>query len=283
MMLLTVVWKEPEVEVLINGKHLNSLEADSTTHVVETKDPIISGTSAVDRSDAVAECKAWIAWRKQFFSVSRAPDSSRRSLSDEEQVAALESEVKALRDLAGQVSGGKRYLLPKVAGALRGLLYWKMRANNTLQPSYNPLLLRIAARAEVPLPVFAFPDDRGSRPQVVDEAQFHFINNVPTHYQLFPAQKLLDLQEWLNTPISTERFTSVIVAPATVMTVKDVIEATANTLGGAHFDEDVPKSLDTLLQLKLEDVDFLTRFLLAISDTVVALGDYAARKWREKS
>lgn len=283
MMLLNLAWTDSTADVRINGTAIKSLRDETSTHTVLTQELVGKGPLAFEHPEAPAKCQTWIDWRRTQLGIPRLPSADRRLKTDEEQLTELKEEMLSLQDLVEQVRAGKLHLLQKIAGSLRGLVYWQMSKKNTLVASYNPLLLRIAARAESPLPVFGRGDDSGRRPAILDEAQFQLTNNIPTLQAVFPDQTLMDLQEWLSTPISTERFRVAVPISITAMTVKDIIAASANTLGGAHFDEDLPSTLDTLKKLKFEDVDFLTRFFVPVAAVVVQLGGVVARKWHQKT
>lgn len=82
----------------------------------------------------------------------------------------------------------------------------------------------------------------------------------------------MDFQAWMDSPISTERFKNVIPVTEDVMTGRDVIGEAANTLGGAHFEEDVSEHLDRLGQTHAAQWTFLRSLLMATSRTVVTLG-----------
>ena len=81
-----------------------------------------------------------------------------RPLTAEEQVHQLTEAIDSLQALAAAVAAGRRHVVGPLASLLRALLYSRDGV-----PMYNPLLLRIAARAKVPLAVYAFEKDPGNR------------------------------------------------------------------------------------------------------------------------
>jgi hypothetical protein len=210
----------------------------------------------------------WMDWRTQ---------TGRRHFSAAEQTEHLQAELQTLHHDGQQVVAGHKAFVRKIAGSLRSLIYWQIRKDGSLNPSYNPLLLRLAARKNLPLPVFAMPDDRATRPEIVSQAEIHVINNFPTVGKLFPGQSLMDLQAWMNMPISTERFAGLLSGAEKELAVKDIIGDVANTMGGAHYDEDVPEQLDRLRNFGAYNQGFVDQFLVMVADTILKLGVFVLK------
>jgi hypothetical protein len=271
---LGVSWEAPKVEVRVNARPLQSRTETAESFIVaDGVQPVPAQPVATEHPDAANACKTWIAWRESHLKPPRAAREGRVLVSGDEQVAQLRGELEFLFSLVAGVRAGRLALLPKVAGSLRGLLYWEERKDGRLSPSYNPLLLRIAARADFPLPVYAQPDQR---PPALGGPTSIVLTNLAMLRPVYPNQILMDVQEWLGLPFGLKRTTS---PPAEeVLTAKDVIGQAANTLGGAHFDEDVPKHLDELRRLLTLGVDAVTSFLVLTAGTVVELGRFTLSK-----
>ena len=279
MMFMAITWTPSKTEVAIENQILRPWNPeDLTPHVFVAEENVAKGPLSPEHPDAVVQCQHWMNWRTQHLGTPRVAKAGRRLKSADEQIEELRAEIETLRYDAQQVMAGRCFFIRRIAGSLRGLIYWQMQKNGTtLNPSYNPLLLRLAARQNLPLPVFAMPEDSSTRPEIISKAEVHFINNIPTIQQLFRGQVLMDLQEWMNSPISTERFAGLLPGDEKVLVVKELISQVANTLGGTHFDEDVPEQLDRLRDVTVYDLSFVDKFILSVADSVLQLGGFVVK------
>jgi len=233
---VTLIWDGPSISIYINGQILKSLqEADTETFVVDTKDRrrIGQGVHSFKHPEAKVHCSKWMDWRERRYAEPRQQAKKHRRLkSAAEQGAELLSATVALSELVRLVSMGKLHLLPDIATRLRALVYW----SDNPRSQYDPLLLRMAGRLSLPLPVFAYPDsltdldsDNG-----IPKPVYQFKGYGATVQQTNPNQELMDIQEWLACPAQIERFGDLV--PDTTdsakrsMTVKEVILQSSTTL-----------------------------------------------------
>jgi hypothetical protein len=278
--IVIMMWDGPSISMYINGQILKSLqEAEAETFAVDTRDRerIGRGVFSFNNPEAKKRCKDWMDWRKQrYANPKQQAKKDRRLKSTAEQSKELQNAIVALSDLVGLVSTGKLHLLADIATRLRALVYWDDKPRS----QYNPLLLRMAGRLALPLPVFAYPDsvtdldigDGGPQPV------YHFKGYGATVQQTNPKQELMDIQEWLESPAQIERFGDLLLGTTDgakrTMTVKEVVLESSTIFGTAHYDDDVLESLDRLRRIKATEVEMLAMFLISVASTVVGLGRF---------
>jgi hypothetical protein len=281
--LITVVWKDAEVGVYINGEPLKSLQtAASEVFEITLRERRGEGPVSFEHPDAKANCKKWTDWRKaRYANPKLQPKAQRRLKTDDEQIDELSETLKALEDLARAVQAGNLRFLEDVAGRLRSAVYWQEGSKN-----YNPILLRLAGRLGLPLPVFAFPDKIPDEPPIIRDAAFQYTS--PIHVTLqktYPAQELMDLQQWLESEVQVQRFEemhgSVAERVERSVTAKQLILDFSTTLGNSHYDDDVPLALDALQILQAGQVNALSKFIIDVALVVVSLGRWVLCKWAE--
>ena len=164
------------------------------------------------------------------------------------------------------------------------MVYWDFYPNGKLKPSYNPLLLRLAAKVELPLPVFSPPDAWNTPNSIVERLPMRLMvsNSTPTIVMYRQGLELMDLQQWLTHRICTQYFNNAVTAEGGKEDAKGVIAMIANTIGGAHYDEAVPKLVDGLLSIGSDGYTFLRDFLLSTAKTIVELGMYLLSIYNNK-
>jgi len=114
---------------------------------------------SIDDPNAVAACQKWIQNRKsKFGSPKTTPSSDRRLKTTDEQADDLRASIDRLRHLQREVLAGHKYLLGTLAGEMRASVYWPKGRDNQRDTNYNPLLLRMASIADLPLPVYSVPN-----------------------------------------------------------------------------------------------------------------------------
>jgi hypothetical protein len=243
--LITAVWGASETHIHINGSKLLDGTVATEVHKVETPDHPVDPVPSWDQSAKDDACSEWISWRAERFGTSKqAPRRGRRLKSEQEQVAELRRAAQSTADLANLVLQGHTHLLGHLATELRALLFWKGR-------QYDPLLLRLAARKDLSLPLFIVPD--GGPIPVTNGLVAHMRRGMPSHSRFLPTHRLVDLQEWLISPAVSEPSEAKDDPTADRlqhMTVIEVIAGIADTLGAAHYDQDTPTALDLLRSLQ---------------------------------
>jgi hypothetical protein len=282
MVILTMSWNPSGAQVRINQHTLRPWDTgDLSPQAIQTKQYLPIGPISVEHPDATTQCQNWVSWRTIRLGTPSPPDDGRDLKPAERQIKELEGALARLDMLVQLVAAGQDFQIPLIAVTLRSLIYWQLRNNGRLNDQYNPLLLRIAARLNLPLPIFAFPDDRATQPDVLLQAEVHHCNNLPMMQRMLPAQELMDMQEWMIVPVSTKRFAGLLPGTEKVMASKDVIAEVANTLGGAHFDEDVSQHLERIQAFKAYDTSFVDIYLFNVSKTVVQLGVFVLNQYRK--
>lgn len=227
---------------------------------------------SIHHVDARKNCELWTKWRSNHFAgTQREARENRRSKTIDEQLIELEDELQALEELSEQVRAGKNHMLTKVAGSLRALIYWQEK-NGKLVFSYNPLLLRMAGRLELPLPIFTLPPDQEKITDIISDINLYYSPDKASLTKDNHLQVILDFQEWLMMEVGEIYINSI--NQKRTLTRKDVILEAANTLGGSHFDEDIPIGLDVFKSSNFLNKNFLSSILLNASDVVCGLGEY---------
>jgi hypothetical protein len=208
-------------------------------------------------------CKPWIDNRRKKFggtAINKGPGKKpgRRPQSLHEQAQSLYNASERLKSLSAEIrhTGSDDKLGPLV-GELRGLLYWVK--DDKPDANYNPLLLRLASRVDVPLPVL---DQDTSRLQGADV--------------------LIDFQEFLTQPAAVHNIPageSGGAAPSKlIMSKKTLIAEAANTLGTSHYDEDVPEAFTPMRSVKAIGVDVLSTSLCGIASFAIEFAEMVLRE-----
>lgn len=161
-------------------------------------------------------------------------------------------------------------MIPLLAAQLRGLVYWP---NDN--PTWNPLLYRLANRHLLPLPVYSFPVDP-TRPLIVSAATYHAENLAPSMVRRAPAEVVMDLEEYMTSVVQTERTTR----GEERLSVGETLAATANSLGAAHYDESIALDVDLLRAQVYLETNFLHRVIVGLSRTTAALSRYVLQRYR---
>ena len=268
-------WNGFEVEVCVNGITLKPFSAGIETAIIEGKAVIQQPFElSIHHLKAYSNCEGWITWRRRnFFENIQTIKQGRRAKTHEEQLNELDSALQVLQDLCEQVRAGKTHMINQVAGSLRALVFWQvLKRDGALNRSYNPLLLRLASRLGLPLPVFTLPPDLKKLPESLNEAYVQFYPSLVSLTRTQSFQVVLDLQDYLLRVAITVRIPST--DNRQIYTIKEVILNCSNTLGSSHFDEDVPIALDSVKGIIVNGQNSLTTYLLQTADVVCGLGEY---------
>jgi hypothetical protein len=245
----------PTVSISVFGQE-NSAAPDAFTHPT-----------------AGALCKKWIDNRKAKFATPKPIGSTHRiRKSIEDETKDLKGSVVRLRDITQQVLNGKSYLLGTLAAEIRALVHWKKDAARELA---SPLLLRMASKGDMPLPVF-FIKHRPLPPMDSSPA-IHFEPEVPRRFPIFPTDELQDLQDWLESPVLT-----IGPSPARTESALRIISELANTAGGAHYDEDSSEHVELLRTILAFHMDALMRFVCETALLVASQAEWVLSQLRAK-
>ena len=154
---LAIAWRALSFNLYINGQELQECSPGSPTLLLPSAPPLPDERST-DDPNAFTKCQKWIQNRKGMFSGSKTPRSGRRMKNLQEEANDLSNSIRRLRHLNQQIKEGNTYLLGTLAGEMRASVYWPIGRDAQPSQSYNPILLRMANVAELPLPVYFVPD-----------------------------------------------------------------------------------------------------------------------------
>ena len=271
-LVMTISWTDSEASILINNKELApASETEGVFEVTPTATPPEQATSSPAARKA---CEQWMSWRKKRFAQPVPARAGFRSKSNEEQLEELEKAAAALDDLSNVVRQGRTHLLGTLAAILRALVHWNGRRQ------YNPLLLRIAGRYDMPLPVYMIPG-KDPIPSFIADADQIVMQDLSVTKE-FGTQELADLQEGLETALVRLRVGEEGPEQETY-TLRETIAAVAETQGVAHFDEDFPLILGPLYSMRSGTAYEIVHNLVWTADVVSQLADYVVSTVRESS
>ncbi len=262
-------WTIDTIDFSINGQSLEPFSKNSPAFVVVSQ-PLPADPLSINHPDAQSACRDNIGWRKQRFPQSQKPQSNRRMKSDAEQVEDLRRALASLRAILDRMRAGDLFLAGHLVTEIRALIYWYKDKDW----AYNPLLLRMASKAELPLPVYAFADE--TWPTNLPIPDIHLLGNPPTIVKVSPNQDLMDLQLWMSkTAVRLNDTTGT--ETGRQMTNADFISEVANTLGCAHYDEDTSEFSDEMLKTGMDSALFY-RYLVEIGGVVSDLSEWVLLK-----
>jgi hypothetical protein len=111
-----------------------------------------TGPDSILHPLASAQCKKWIDNRRAKFTTPKNLRLGRRKKTTKEQSDELRKSIGLMKDFCRQMAEGKSESLGNLATEIRALIFWKK--DDVADNSYDPLLLRMASKADLPLPVF---------------------------------------------------------------------------------------------------------------------------------
>ena len=115
------------------------------------------------------------------------------------------------------------------------------------------------------------------------DATFLVAPDVASIFQASPSHTLMDLQEWLKEDFTIFRRNPEAPAQDEIkLSFKDVISETANTLGAAHYDEDISETVDTMQAAILCHASLLASTLCPMGILLAQLGSWVIQKLIER-
>ena len=271
--LIEIVRVENALELLLSGDLLLEDKPGGPRHTLKPGLPPIPHENSFDDPNAVVACQSWIQKRRQKFSSPASVRGERHLKTLQDQADDLRNSALNLRDLQEQVLANKPRLLGHLAAELRSSIYWPRGTNNQgdSQPpiNYNPLLLRMASVADLPLPVYGslspppFPNI-GSL-----SVRFEPLN-APRTYRLLKSDKVHDLQESIVKTI-------IQLGPHPAgrsISALNAIKEFAHTMGVSHYDEHASNFLEVIESIKTSDGDELTNFMCHTAEAVASLSEW---------
>lgn len=268
---------EGDVDVYINGGEPLKLLSDAEDVEVEVAAPPLSANvpRSFEDPSAVSACTAWMEARKKRMALrAEAPiRADRRPRTPAEERAELIDAAAKLDLECGKARTGDRAAATGMSSVIRGLVYWP---ND--RPTWDPLLLRIAARHDLPLAVFAEPS--GDTPEVGDAEHpvRHVRGLIVGCERPVETFRLIDLEEFLSSPFETVRVNGV----DQTVSVGDAVAAVAN-VEHAHYDRQVPLFIDRLRSDVYLNIDLLDRVILSVGGVVSELARWVAREASEEA
>jgi hypothetical protein len=272
---LTITWGPSTVNLRINGQDLHEDSPGSSTLLLPSRPPVPDERS-LDDPNASTKCQKWIQNRKSMFSGSKTPRTGRRLKTLQEEADDLSNSMRRLRHLNQQITAGHTYLLGTLAGEMRASVYWPIGRDAQPSQSYNPILLRMANVAELPLPVYFKP--RGPVPAALRTAVTHLTADPPRLHREFGNDDVCDLQESLVQ--TTIRLGA---APGRTIKALELIKELAHTMGASHYDEDASEFLDILHAVRISDTDKATLLMCQIAETLVSLSEWVLSELKQRN
>jgi hypothetical protein len=270
-----------KLELSLSGDSLLEDKPGVPRHILRIIQGAIPDEVSLNDPNASAACRAWIQNRKLKFATPATPRPDRRSKTVQEQALDLQNSALSLRDLQQQVLNGKRHLLGHLAVEMRASVYWPRLKGNQgdSQPTakYNPLLLRMASLADLPLPVYSIP--KRNLPTVFDSTERHYLPvDAPRIRRVFATDQVQDVQESLvNTTLRLGQ------APSRNITALDAIKELAHTMGAAHYDEDASEFLDFMESFKSSEGDGLTIFMCQTAEALASLSEWVLSELKTRN
>lgn len=259
------------IDLRIGGGEPLKLLSDSDGTEVDV--PLSTSSTAPLRSyedpAAAAACTA-ARTRRNMRMAGRArvpPRQGRRIKTHAEEAGELSDAVTTLDAELVMARHGDKIAARAAATRLRALVYWP---ND--QGSWNPLLLRIAARYDLPLPVYAEPP--GDPQDLGLPAPIGHVRHLMVGCERpFSTFGIVDLEEYLASALETV----VVNGSDETVSVGEVVAAVANT-EYVHYDRDVPLVIDRLRSQVYLEVDLVDRLILSVGPAVSELARWVARE-----
>ena len=262
--IITYIWSASQKKFEIN-KHCIGTILTKEVLVIPNENPAQDFNQIIDVPSSDYSTGKWGKWRNErFINLSRTIKPDRREKSELEQVGELNDVTQTLEHNYNDWLSGKEYLIINLLSLLRSLLCHKIIEKNFNHITYNPLLFRVAAFKSQSLPIYAMPVNTQIPKNILDISDntlYHIIVNEATIERKSKVQIVMDFQEWINGEvIITFKDRNPI-----YYSVNDLLLESSNTIGGSHFDPDIPIKVDFLKNLSSFDMNLIKRI---VSNTV---------------
>jgi hypothetical protein len=258
--IITYIWSSSQTNFKINNKTVDSMLSKEVL-VIQDENSTQKNDQIGDMSSSDFTTEKWIKWRKErFIDMPRSIKSDRREKSEVEQVKELSDIAKALEDTFNDWLTGKDYLFMNLLSLLRSLLCHYVNDKKTKRITYNPLLFRVASFKSLPLPIYSMPVNTQIPQNILDISDntlYHIIANEATLSRKNNNQIIMDFQEWINGEV-------IIIfkdRKPDCYSVNNLLLESSNTIGGSHFDPDIPIRIDFLKNLTSFDIDLIKRIV----------------------
>jgi hypothetical protein len=273
--LIEIIWSPSELSLRVSGLKLLPDTPGATTLLLPPPIPAPSNEVSINDPNAIAACQNWIQNRRSKFSKPKPTRTNRRPKTIEEQADDLRTSIYVLKTLQQNIITGNRHLLGMLAAEMRACVYW---AQDTLPDrNYNPLLLRMASLADLPLPVYFMPEI--PVPPLIESADMRLtFANAPRVRREFKRDEVRDLQESLKTTVLR-----IGQSPIRAITALELIKELAHTAGASHYDEDASEFLDIMRQMKTEQGDQVTIFMCQTAEVLASLSDWVLSELKTRN
>lgn len=261
----------------LSGQTLLKDSPDVPRLLITSAQGLVPQQLSVDDPDSASACQTWIQNRRAKFGSPQPQRRNRRPKTIQEQARDLFASIQRLRHLQQLTLAGNIHLLGTLAGEMRASVYWRKGSDAKPDSQWNPLLLRMASLADLPLPVYRTPHI--TAPPILDEAVLHLTpSHAPRIERVFTTDQICDLQESLLTTVIRLG-----PAPGRVSSALELITEMAHTMGAAHYDNDASEFLDVLQTMKSEDADQATLLICQIADTLAGLSDWVLSELKKRN
>jgi len=258
----------------LNGTSLASLsDAGDSTYLLPFSQPPARERS-IGHPDARTACARWISERQRRFSEKKPfkpkPDRKRVSKTTSRQAEELHESAQMLRDSIRFVATGAKHHLPSIAGVMRSLVYWP-----NLNPTWNPLLLRLANVRQLGLPVFGFEPAEGPPKEGL---VLHIQNLAPSITREFKGQSLMDLEAYLSLQLVLATRED---GQTSTLSVGETLGSIASSQGASHYDETIDLDIHRLNQIVTVRTALTERIMVRVAGVVAELADHIVSKLRD--
>jgi hypothetical protein len=272
--LLTITLSDSELNVYVSGQKLLPY-SEGVAKAVLLADNTVPRDLSLNDPSASINCQQWIQNRRSKFSGPPFIRSNRQLKTVEEQASDLRTSILRLRHLVEQVRLGKKFLLGTLAGEMRASINWGK--DDKPEHLNNPLLLRMANLAELPLPVFVVPEI--AEPPILGTAIMDYDKSrAPRIKRLYGTDQVADLQESLVSTVLR-------LGPVPGKTIKalDLIAELANTMGASHYDHDASDFLKVLEKMETAEGDLVLVFMCQTADVLISLSEWVLSELKNRN
>ena len=168
---ICVAWQPSSVSLYSNAQPLGPYLSGRCALTIQLRSsPAPAQAASIDHPDSAKACQTWMQNRQRKFST-QPVKAGRRLKTLAEQAKDLFIASNNLESIANAIQlNQQKHLIGHLAAELRALTYWTK--DNTREGSYNPLLLRMASKANLPLPVYGWKGLFDKQPPILARADF---------------------------------------------------------------------------------------------------------------
>lgn len=275
--LLRIALTPNNCSIEISGNLLVADAPNAPMLVLGSDQGLVPQEFSINDPNVATACQEWVQNRQSKFSVPQTPRADRRLKTVNEQGNDLVASIYRLRHLREQILVGNSFLLGTLAGEMRASVYWPKGRESKPDHNWNPLLLRMASLAELPLPVYSMPDI--PEPQIIKETIIHLTGaSAPRIERMFATDQVCDLQQsLLSTVLRLGPF------PGRTITGLQLIKELAHTMGAAHYDEDVSSFIDVMHNIRASDGDQAVSFMCQTAETLASLSEWVFSELKKRN